>query len=178
MGFKNRREKTAPFEKNIREMSLYLPLSLYNEVKAISDNRKIPISRLINYAIDKELAEGADAFEYECPMPTHLFVEDAYSAESSKIYVFLRKTGPQSIDQLVLARRDIGIIDKELLMLGIRELLQSKVVEEIYPKWMTFKFPAGYRVIAIREASEDKKAARIAKIEAELAQLKGEKSGV
>lgn len=179
MGYKVRRGKTAPGDQMSREVAVYLPKSLYDYLKAKSTVLKMPMSRLVAWAVDNEITEGDGAFAYSHSLPTTVYVEGAYVDEGGLIYQYLMRNGtPLSIDQLVLARREVGIPDKVKLLLGIRELIEREtLVELIYPSWSHFNFGDDYRVIAIKTSEEDRKKKAIAKLEEQLIKLKGQQDG-
>lgn len=134
------------------EMKLYVPKSLHFILKAKSDEIHLPISKLVSICIDNEL-EVANSFYYPTELPTMPFVPDAYVHEAGLIYDFLLKT-PYGMarDALLLARRDIGINSKDVLMLAYRELLQTGLIEEFYPEDATFRYPLHYRYVRRKDA--------------------------
>lgn len=178
MGYKQFR-KRLPDEKMSREVKVYIPKSLYDSLRTKSEQTKLPMSRLVAFAIDKELDQGDKAFSYDVEMPKTVYIEGAYIEEGGKIYRYLVKNGtPLSIDQLVLARREIGILNKTTLLLGIRELIKrTTLVELIAPLNYKFRFADNYRLIAVKTTEEEKNKKNIAKLEEALAKLKGQKDG-
>lgn len=173
MGFKRYRAKTAPEDKGMRTMSLYLPQSMWNMLKAKSDLLNMPMNRLACYAIDLEFDKDEDAFDFPCEKPTTVFVEHAYVLEAGRILRWLEKAGPMSADQIMLSRRDIGVPDRNLVMPAIRELLEVGLAEEIYPRWLSnFKFDKDYRVIAVKN-SHKRKEQEIEKLKKRIEHLQG-----
>lgn len=179
MGFKQRRAKTLPEDKSQTPVSITVPQKTYQLLKAKADDMGMPVSRLICYAIDNEFAAGEDAFKYDAEMPTTVFIEKAYVAEAGKIFRFIKKFGSMSLDQIALARRDIGIDSKAEAMLGARELISVKnLVRYVYPAWIRyFKFNKDYRVIAPMQSQEDKNSKRLAELQKEMDRLKGVTNG-
>lgn len=112
------------------KISLTLPADLNEILRKLAADRRLPISRLIWYALDNEL-ESPNPFNYECPEPETVFVQYAYSEEAKKIYDFLRKF-PEGLntDMIMLMRRQIGLPNKITLMLALRELLNTTLVVE------------------------------------------------
>lgn len=179
MGFKQRRAKTPPMDRNQTPVSMLVPQKSYQILKAKAEERGLPVSRLICYAIDNELALGEAAFNYEIEMPKTIFIERAYVTEAGRLLRYIQKYGAMSLDQILLARRDIGLATKEVAMLAARELMTiESLVRYVYPSWVRyFKFNKDYRVIAPVQSHDDKKAKLIAEAEKELARLKGETHG-
>jgi hypothetical protein len=180
MGFKQRRAKSepVPFDKAVKSCTVFLSHATYDLIKQKSDKVGLPMGKLIAYAIDKEL-DRENAFNYPCEMPKNEFIEGAYTDEASKIYRYLKRTAPQSIDELMLNRRDIGIESKETMMLAIRELMANEyLVRPVYPMWRSKKFPYSkeFKVLMPIESTDEKKAKRLAKLKEEIEFL--EKGGI
>lgn len=124
---KNADDPNDPFVK----IQVYVPRSVHKILKEKSDEMKLPISRICAIAIDNELDSPAP-FTYPCVLPKSDYIPQAYIGEAGKISRFLLKF-PYGIgrDGLMLLRRDIGIPNREQLMLGYRELLEIDYIEEI-----------------------------------------------
>lgn len=176
MGYKQKRAKTPPADRNYVQVTVYLPRSIHDVLKAKSEKSGMPVARLIAYAIDNEICEGAElAFEYPCEMPQTIFVEGAYTDEAQRIYKWLTKVNAQGVDQLMLARRDIGVPEKNTLMLAIRELTsRTGLTRWVYPIWQHFKFNKDYKVISIMTAEGDMTKRKIEQLEKRLQQLRGD----
>ena len=148
-----------PFEK----WTVFVPKSIAKEMKKISIERDLPLSKLMVYAADNEL-DCEIPFNYQYPMPTTDFVNRAYVHEAGKIFDYLKKfpkgTG---VDTLLLCRRDIGVLNKETFMLAYRELLDSELVEEFYPQETKFRYGKDYKYVKICEVQITRKALRKAK---------------
>jgi len=102
----------------------------------------IPVAMLIARAIDNEL-DSEVPFNYPCQIPTEPeFEEGAYFDEAKKIYDYLSDKGtPMDKEYLMLHRREMGITSREKFLLGLRELLNSPMVEEFRPKRGFFDYP-------------------------------------
>lgn len=138
-----------------------------------SDKLGIPQSRLLAIALDNELDQETP-FHYPCTLPTTDYIPGAYMSEATKILRFLEyfRDGTGR-DMLMLSRRSIGIPNRADLMLGFRELLMEKMVEERDPlpvTGMKFEFFDGYKVAVIASA-EDKRQAKIRAKEEEILRL-------
>lgn len=132
-----------PFEMH----KIYVPKSIGEKIRDTAEMKQLPVSRLFVIGADNEI-ERADAFNLDLKLPDSPFTENAYADQAIKIFEFLRKfPGGTGIDTLWLARRDIGITDKTLFLLGYRELLHSKMVEEFYPRNSKFKYRKDYRYV-------------------------------
>lgn len=175
--FRKFRKPTAPGDESAIQVKVYVPLSLYNILKSYSMAKEMPMRRLIAYAIDNEVTErDTEAFDYPCPWPESVFVDGAYVEEASRILRYLDNFGAKSVDQLVMARREIGVPDKEKMMLGIRELLTKKsLVEKVRPKFKPMEYPRDY--FLIKSGSIDKKQKEIADLKERLAKLEGGNDG-
>lgn len=132
----------------------------------------MPMSRLVCYAVDNEL-DAASPFNYPAEFPDTPFLEGAFASEAGKILSFIQKYGPHGLDSLLLSRREIGILDRNALLHGARELLHSELCEMVSPVWSNFTFPKNYKVMAFKLTEEDRKRKRIAELELEMAKLKG-----
>lgn len=175
MGFKQKREKTSAAAEHFLHIRCVLPRSLHNAVMAKSHELGVPPSFIIAYAVDKELTEG-EPFEYPCEMPASVFIEDAYNEEAVKIYQFIRKFGPMSIEMIMASRRDFGVLNKTTVMLAIRELFNKNVfVELLYPSWIKwFKFGQQVKFVTPKTLDHEKKEKERAELKKRLAQLDGE----
>lgn len=142
------------------DFKLAIPRDLYKILRDLSAVRKVPITRLICFAIDKEI-DSDDMFDYPTPDPLNEFIEDAYTNEAGTIFRMLKFfKGGLSRDQLMLFRRGMGM-DKETVMLAVRELLKSKMVHEvpIGRNYTNFEYPPEYKVLRmVEEIKDDKKA--------------------
>lgn len=113
------------------KISLSLPMSQYEELQRLSKERRLPMSRLVWYAIDNEM-ECAEPFNYLCEKPESTFVKHAYTAEAQKMSQFLFRYGEGGIDlpTMMILRRQMGIPSKTIFMLALRELLETKLAVE------------------------------------------------
>ena len=118
-----------------------IPDNLYDIVKKKATELKLPIGRIVAYALDNEL-DAANPFDYPLVEPETVFVEYAYIEEAQKIYNFLRKY-PEGMDRgnIMLMRHIIGIPNKATVMLALRELLNSGMAIEskVAPKGKYFQ---------------------------------------
>lgn len=133
-------------------LKLYLPDETKKILKLKSEESGLPISRLIAIAIDNEL-DSPSPFTYLCSWPINEYIEYAYVEEAQKIYQYLLKF-PSGIgrDLLMLHRRDIGVTNRNDLMLALRELLEKDMIEEIpVPKNAKFKkYKKDYKYIRLK----------------------------
>ncbi len=158
----------APLNKPRPSNDVFTPLELhllstgtYRILKGISDKIRMPISQMIAIAIDNEL-DAPKPFNYPIAMPESEFVEGSYFDEAKKILDFLKKrrTG-MDVETLILCRRDIGVEDRETLLLGLRELLNTSLVEEFFPRRLNSVYREGYTRIRVitqdpRELKKDR----------------------
>ena len=107
----------------------------------------LPISRLIAIAIDNEL-DQPEPFNYPVDLPD-TYTEYLYAKECASILKCLQKA-PTGLgrDMLVLARRDLGIADRAVLLVCLRELYDKGLAEEIRPLRPKFGyFHKAYRYV-------------------------------
>lgn len=145
-------------DSNFKPVRVYLPKSIAVILEAQSDLKNLPISRLIAIALDNEMTHGQPALDYPLDKPTSPYIEQAYADEAGKILKFIEASStPLSLDMLMLCRRDIGIMQKDVFMLGIRELFEVGLIEEFRPKHTAFKnFDENYKVIRATTAANFK----------------------
>lgn len=169
-------------ERLFNDITVYLPPPTKLLLKQHSERIGLPMARLAAFAIDNEL-DQEDPFHYPVALPTTTYIEGAFVNEGGRILRYLGKMREgASRDQLMLARRAIGIPTREDFLLGYRELLQVGLIEEVVPKPKSesykFKFRDDYRIAVI--AQHEKKAYQIrereriiAEAQKEIAKLKG-----
>lgn len=126
---------------------IYVPKSIGAKMQEVSDSLVLPVSRLFVIAADNAL-ERADGFDLDLKTPDVPFTENAYAETAVKIFEFLRRfPGGTGIDTLWMFRREIGVTDRYTFMLGYRELIHSKMVEEFYPRNSKFRYSSNYRYV-------------------------------
>lgn len=130
-----------------------LPKETWAFIKAIAEAEGLPVSKLINYAVDHE-RERKRPFCYDTDMPETKYVPSAYAEEAAKILRFLSKY-PRGItlDSLCLLRRVIGIESKLDFMCGYRELRGNDEVEHRtrIDKANGFQHPEGTLFVCIKK---------------------------
>ena len=134
-------------------MRIFIPKSIYNILKFKSEEMRLPMQRLILFAMDNELDSG-EPFNYVTKTPDQSYVEYAYAEQATKLRSYLMKF-PQGtgVDTLLLCRRDIGIPDRDILLLALRELVEQEIAIEIKPPSnVKFKkYKSGYKYIRLKE---------------------------
>lgn len=111
------------------KVEVYLPKSIMDVLREVSDERVIKLERLIAMAVDNEL-DCKPMFNYPCVTPEAVKEYD-YAASAKKIYDLLLKLPKGTTKEtLVLMRRDIGIESREELLGGIRELINKGLAIE------------------------------------------------
>ncbi len=125
---------------------------VHKKLAEISWMRDIPLSHLVAFAVDNEFGREKPFDWDNKAKPDTPFMNNQYVEEATKLYDFLKKfrygTG---IDTMLICRHDIGISDKEKLILGYRELLNSGMVEEIVPTSSKFRYAKDYRFLRIKK---------------------------
>ena len=134
------------------QLKVYIPVKTMDILKQASYDLEVPLSRLVAMALDNEL-DSTEPFNYPCELPTTDYVEYAYASEAGKLLAMMQLL-PQGIalDSIMLARRDIGVPDRKVVMLAVRELLEKKLVEFYKPKRTSFNYHKDYvrlRVIGL-----------------------------
>ena len=97
--------------------------------------KKLPMSRLIAIALDKEFDE-VDPFLYDCSLPSEEFEEYAYADQAGKILRYLKdQSVGMSIEMLTLLRADYGVPDKSEMLAGLKECVDKDLIESyVAPK--------------------------------------------
>lgn len=160
-------------------LSVFLGWEEVKLLKEYSKKYQLPMSRLIAMAVDNEFDQETP-FHYPCVLPVTQFIEGAYVEEAQKIMKYLEKF-PSGIsrDQLMLNRRSVGIISRENLLLGFRELLENGIIIEVRPKERAakykWKYPENYKVIKIADVAKvnavKNKKAEIERLKRELEEM-------
>lgn len=174
MSYKPRRR--PPNENNpLVNLSIHIPRGTAEILKKLSEERDLPISKLVCYAVDNEL-DCEPTFNFETPLPKGDYREFEYAEEAAKILKYLMQHFQRpgtGLDMLMLCRRDFGIESKERLLLGFRELLEKKMIEEFYPHNVKFRYGKGYKYYRpsrdVIEESKVRKNSAIRKINSSLA---------
>jgi hypothetical protein len=138
-----------------------IPLSVFEKLKRISYDKRVPLAQLIAIAVDNEL-DSPHPFNFPCDLPTTPFIEGAYFKEAQQIHSFLmRYWRGMDKETLMLCRREIGIEDRSALLHGLRELLSTDtLVEEFIPKRTNFSYDRDYRRIRARQERPNEKKPR------------------
>lgn len=155
-------------------VKVYVPRALVTAMKVKSEQTGLPVSRLFCIAVDNEL-DAPVPFNFPCILPSNTYIEMAYAEEAQLIAKYLVKfVNGCGRDQLMLCRRDIGILNKTTFMLAFRELLEVGVIEEVpVPRKVKFKYPAGYKYVRLKHID---KSALLKRKKRELARLAAEVS--
>lgn len=143
-GFHRFQKKDSSRDNGLYEsLNIFLPKEQFDYLRDLSDERQLPISRLISFAVDNELDQTIP-FKYDILEPTTEFVEDAYIEEAGKIMRFMQHfPGGIGRDSLMLFRRTIGVPNKTVFMLALRELFKAGMVIKTARKPAFNKFDYG-----------------------------------
>lgn len=145
--YPKQRDPDDPFEK----LTSFMPTDTAAILTQIADERGVPVSRLIAYAVDNEL-DLETPFNYPIPKPDTEYVEFAFATDAGKLLRFLQKLkGGAAPDTLLICRRMIGIDKREHVMYAYRELLEQGLIEEFYPKSKNYRGRDYKRVRVIEE---------------------------
>lgn len=117
-----------------------IPEKTLEFLKEYSAAEKISVSRLIAIAIDNEM-DCSPMFKYFTEIPIDPpYVEGAYHDQAVKLYRYLQKFSyGLSIDMIVLARREFGLLDRQEALLALRELLEKGLAEITKSPWAESK---------------------------------------
>lgn len=128
------------------QLSIWTPTETYKLLTEMSDTLRVPVSRLILYAIDNEL-DQTKPFNYPLDwgsLPP--FQEYQYAKEAANLLEFLsRLTYGLGVDHIIVMRRQYGIEDRQVAMMAYRELKMSGMIEEYWPKSAKFLYAKNYR---------------------------------
>jgi len=140
-----------------RSWKVWCPKSLDTKLKEISKRTGIPVSHLVMIAVDNELDAPAP-FAYPCELPSSVYIEGAYMDEAQRIATFLTKF-KKGIDRktMMYFRRDVGIDNRETLMLAIRELMEVGVLIEVPPPvGHRFRYSEGHKFLRLKHIDKSK----------------------
>lgn len=146
-----RKKSEVEANKDFVGVKISFPKEQYEFLCQKSAETMLPLSRLVAYAVDNE-RDSTTPFHYPCIDPQTVYVPHAYTEEAQKIHQFLtRFGGGLSRDNLVLFRRALGIANKSVILLAIRELLITKMVIEtsMKPPGQAFEFAVDMRWIRV-----------------------------
>lgn len=125
--------------------SVFLPVTTLAILRDHSRARGLPMARLIAMAVDNEL-DMVPPFNYPCDLPTSDYQVHLHAREAGLIMNYLAKFKKgASLDQLMLARRDIGIENRSQFLFAMRELIETGMVESFTPTYNKFdRFSVDY----------------------------------
>jgi len=152
--FKPRKKEDS--EKDFISFSITIPREQWAVLKQFSEVTMLPISRMVSFAIDNELDQRVP-FHYPIEEPQTTFVPYAYSQEAMQVLQFLKRfNSGLSKDMLLLFRRSMGIPNKTVLLLALRELFQTGLVYESSKKPTSnkFEYHPSYKWIRVKKESE------------------------
>lgn len=133
-------------------LTAYVPRNIFTIIEIISAEKKIPISRLIAYALYNEVEDSADPFRFDLSLPEDEYIFGKYEHEAELLRQYLMKVpGGIGLDQLIMLKEDIGMSPKKIL-LAYMELKESGRIEEYSPK-STFQYDESYKFIRLTGVS-------------------------
>lgn len=104
------------------------------KIMEIVFKKKIPITRLLAYALDQELEKEKPFEHFTYRLPNDEMVEYSHIDEATKILQYMKNVEGLGIDQIISVRYDIGVPDIQSLLYGIRECVDKKMLEEYNPR--------------------------------------------
>jgi hypothetical protein len=124
-----------------------------NKLNFHTFDKKLPIARLIAWAIDQEL-QKEKPFDIPLQFPEERYEEYAYADQAGKILQYMTDHEAMGIDQFIIGRFDIGISDIDELLLGLRECVEKGFLEAYKPKaniYAKSEFPDDYYYYRLKD---------------------------
>ena len=107
----------------------WISMSHHKSLESFAKMYKLPISRLIAIAIEREL-ERDTPFKVDFTLPTD-FIDGAYADEAGKILKFMRRLrSGVTLDFLYVLRHDMDITDGRAFLAGFSECVKAKKLEK------------------------------------------------
>lgn len=163
-------------EKRLIQITGYIGKKQMEKLMYYSKSLQLPLTRLIGMAVDNELYEKEDPFNWDFTIPEDDYVEYAFADEAGKILNFL-KSLPNGLskDQLLILRHDMDIPDKTAFMLAFRECLEKNMIEAyVAPKSVKYNNSFGdvilYRLISTSPSANKKVRKKVREELSDLAQ--------
>lgn len=127
--------RTSEEDRNLIQVKCYVPTEFFDLLKVHSRRTGIPVPRLVAIALDNEISSGLEAFTYPIECPDIEFIESAYLKEAGKLLQIIQKY-PKGVgrEMLMLYRHSLGL-DKDQIMLAVRELLMAGLIKDVNPTW-------------------------------------------
>lgn len=117
----------------MHQTTTWLPDWHKEKLKKIALERKIPMSRLIAFAIDHELQKEMP-FQWDLETTTE-YDSKAFAKESTMIKDFLRKSDiGMGLDMLLLFRYLIGVPDKEVFLAAFHNAVKLNGIYGFKPE--------------------------------------------
>lgn len=134
MSYPLRRRKPKPLTDNLfRMINVYVPASVYIILAKASEEKEIPMSRLVAYALDNEL-DSPTPFNYPSDLPTDEYKEFMYAKEAGRVMKWMNSVpGGVNKESIMLCRRDFGIETRREVLYALRELFEKDMIEEFRP---------------------------------------------
>ena len=153
--------KKSTVDDDMIDVQTRLAISTKDHLTELSRTMGVSRSRLIAYAVDNEM-DSPQPFNFAIQLPTTPYVEGQYMSEAGKVLRYIARSNNGCVrEAVILCRRDIGVPDKEILMLAVRELLELGHIEEYKSKVTMMNFgPDTIRYRALDSEGKPKSAAR------------------
>lgn len=141
------------FKKEFRERALQnantgISKAMMEKLDEYSIKMQVPKQILISRAIANEL-DSKNPFEVDFTIPSVPFDEENKNPFTYKLYEYIKKNQNLSIEHLVLLRDDIGIREKDDVLLALRDLVEIGMIVGRYPQMPKFPYPRTYKVYKI-----------------------------
>jgi len=124
-------------ERNLVKMSTRVSNYQKDALHRISNERKLPMSRLIAYAVDNELLKD-NPFQFETKLSEIAIMDidlDEFAEEARRIYNYMKLLSYETgLDVLLLLRHEMGISDKEIFLIAFNIALESNLIETFQPR--------------------------------------------
>lgn len=128
---------TVMSDELLSKVAGYVSHARRDQLEKIVQEKKVPLSRLIAIAIEREL-ESEKPFEFDVSLPDDEFVDFAFADEAGKILDYMGKIAGLSLDLMVLARHDMGVPDRQTFMYAVRECIAKELLVPFKPRQPRF----------------------------------------
>lgn len=127
-------------------VSGYFSKSTIAKLKQISLDRKVPMSILINRAVENELL-ASNSFNRDLSLPENVDEKDVDYEDSNKLFMYVKKNPGLSLEHLIILHNDIGIDAIDKLKAAYVYLLSINILVESKPINSKFDHPPTYKTV-------------------------------
>lgn len=146
--------KNGPPENDpFRQVKSFIPKHLVDKLEIISKRDGVPMSRLVAIAVHNHIDQDVP-FVLNLEIPHGIpYNKGEFADEARAVYQFLIKTDSgMGLDSIVLCSEQMGLNSLGVLV-GVRELLETGLIEEYYPVRAKFKYPSNARFLRVKSGA-------------------------